>query len=79
MLAQFSIWALDDPHLRDEMETIRKILDARSVKFDMNRMATTIEGSFEEITAAVGACHTKLAEKHQRLLTKVTIDDDRAG
>lgn len=78
MHANFSIWALDDPHLRDEMATIRQILEEKGLQFDMNRMATTIEGSYEQITDVIGACHERLSDTHKRLLMNITIDDDRA-
>ncbi len=78
MLAHFSIWALDDPHLRDEMTTIRKLLDQEGIQFEMNRMSTTIEGSFKEITEIISACHKQLSESHKRLLVNITVDDDRA-
>ncbi|QEG36942.1 thiamine-binding protein [Bythopirellula goksoeyrii] len=78
MLAQFSIWALDDPHLRNEMATIRQLLEDEGFDFDMKRMSTTIEGSFEQITSVIGQCHERLSESHKRLLVNITIDDDRA-
>lgn len=78
MLAHFSFWALDDPHLRDEMATIRQLLEEKGFTFDMNRMSTTIEGSFEQITDVIGQCRERLSETHKRLLINIAIDDDRA-
>lgn len=78
MLADFSIWTLDDPNLRDEMELIREILDDRGVAYTMNKMSTTLEGSLPEISESIEACRQKLAVKHSRLLIQITFDDDRS-
>lgn len=78
MLAQFSIWALDDPHLRSEMATIRGVLAEHGIEFDMGDMATTIRGDWPTINCAIAACHEALRANHSRLLINITIDDDRA-
>lgn len=78
MLGQFSIWALDDPHLKTEMETVCQVLDEMGIRYKMNAMATTIEGERDEIFDAIGVCHDRLAKQHKRLLINLTLDDDRA-
>lgn len=78
MLADFSIWPLDDPQLRDDMQVIRETLDERNVEHTMNKMSTTVEGSLTEISESIEACRQKLAVKHSRLLIQITFDDDRS-
>ncbi len=78
MLADFSIWTLDDPHMQDDMQDIRDTLDERHIGFTMNKMSTTLEGSLAEISESIEACRQKLAIKHKRLLIQITFDDDRS-
>lgn len=77
MLADFSIWTLDDPHLQDDMKIVRETLDERNVEYKMNRMSTTLEGTLPEISTAIEACREKLAVHHKRILVQITFDDDR--
>lgn len=76
MLAQFSIWPLDDPHLADDMEEIAEVLDGLQVHYEIGPLATTIEGDWKAVLGAVQACHTAVRASHRRVLTTVTIDDD---
>lgn len=39
-------------------------------------MGTVIEGEWEEVLTAVKVCQQRIREKHQRVLTSITIDDD---
>lgn len=78
MLVQFSMWTFDDPHLREEMRTIRDALNSRSIEFTMDRVSTTIEGDWPVVIAAIEACHQALRKKHKRVLINITIDDDDA-
>lgn len=78
MLAQFSIWALDDPNLRSEMAAIQKTLGDLGIKYEMGPMNTTLEGDMDEVFVAIKACHKALAGSHSRLLINITMDDDRA-
>lgn len=77
MLAEFSIWTLDDPKMGDDMQVIRETLDQRKVTYTMNRMSTTLEGSLPEISESIEACRQKLSTRHSRLLIQITFDDDR--
>lgn len=77
MLIQFSMWTLDDPKLRNEMATIRSILEADGIEFQMNRVSTTVEGEWNEMMNVIQKCHGKLRENHARVLTNISIDDDQ--
>ncbi len=78
MLFQFSVWPLDDPHLRDEMSLVREVLGECGLEYQMNRMSTNLEGSWDEVMEAIGKCHRKLRESHKRVLIQITVDDDGA-
>ncbi|KAA1261093.1 hypothetical protein LF1_36370 [Rubripirellula obstinata] len=78
MLADFSIWTLDDPAMHDDMQLVRETLDERGLEYTMNRMSTSVEGSLTQISESIEACRQKLAVKHNRLLIQITFDDDRS-
>jgi len=76
MLAQFSIWPLDKPHMSHEVAQIASILEDRNVTYELGPMGTSIEGEWSEVMSAVEACHRAVREQHARVLTSITIDDD---
>lgn len=76
MIAQFSIWPLDNPHLSKDVAAAAEILDQLEVSYEVNAMGTTVEGDWEEVMAAIHACHQALRSCHTRVLTSITIDDD---
>ncbi len=75
---QFSLWPLDDPHLKDEMKEVTDVLDKHGLKYEMNTMSTTLKGDWDEVMACIKECHTVLRERHNRVLCQITIDDDAA-
>jgi uncharacterized protein (TIGR00106 family) len=76
MLAQFSIWSLDQPHLSKDVAQITKILDQKGVNYQVNAMSTTVEGDWHHVMNAINACHNAMREAHARILTTIHIDDD---
>jgi uncharacterized protein (TIGR00106 family) len=76
MLAEFSIWPLDNPHMRDEMAIVTEVLDQRNLRYELGAVGTTIEGEWTDVMGAIQACHGAVRAKHDRVLTTVTIDDD---
>lgn len=75
MLAQFSIWPLDAPHMSRDIARTIEVLEKQGIRHEVNAMDTTVEGEWDEIVAAVRACHDAVRESHQRVLTSITIDD----
>jgi len=76
MLAQFSIWPLDNPHMSPDIARIATVLDRLECTYELGPMNTTIEGTWPEVMNAIQACHEVLRESHNRVLTNITIDDD---
>jgi uncharacterized protein (TIGR00106 family) len=76
MLAQFSIWPLDDPHMSSDLARVAEMLDRMGSKYQLGPMGTTIEGSWPEVMKAIEACHQQVRDSHDRVLTTITIDDD---
>lgn len=76
MLAQFSIWPMDQPHMSKDIADVTQILEQSSVRYEVGPMATTIEGQWQDVMNAIQACHEALRTAHTRILTTITIDDD---
>jgi uncharacterized protein (TIGR00106 family) len=76
MLAQLSVWPLDKPHMSEDVAEVASILDGCDVTYEVGPMGTLIEGDWAEVMSAVEACHRAVREKHARVLTSLTIDDD---
>lgn len=78
MLAQFSIWPLAAATVDvTTAQTISDVLEALDVKYEVGTMGTTIEGDWEQVMAAILACHQAVAVSHARVLTNITLDDQR--
>jgi len=76
MLAQFSIWPLDNPHLSQDVAAVTEVLDQAGVNFQVNAMSTTVEGQWQDVMNAIHACHQAVRAAHTRVLTSINIDDD---
>lgn len=76
MLAQFSIWPLDQLHMSKDIADVTQVLEQSGVRYKVGPMATTVEGQWQDVMAAIQACHETLRAAHQRVLTTITIDDD---
>jgi uncharacterized protein (TIGR00106 family) len=76
MLAQFSIWPLDNPHLSKDIAAITEILGQIGVRYKVNAMSTTVEGEWQNVMDAIHACHEVTRNAHMRVHTSIDIDDD---
>lgn len=76
MLAQFSIWPLDNPHLSKDVAAVTEILDQLGIRYEVNAMSTTVEGEWHDVMEAIHACHQTLRSAHTRVHTSIIIDDD---
>jgi len=76
MLAQLSVWPLDEPHMSRDIADMTQILQKFGVRFRVGPMGTTIEGAWDDVMGAIRACHQSMRDAHKRVLTTITIDDD---
>jgi uncharacterized protein (TIGR00106 family) len=76
MLAQLSIWPIDDPHMSNDIADVVEVLEQSGVHFEVGPMSTTIEGEWHDVMTAIHACHEALRATHKRVLTNIMIDDD---
>ena len=80
MLAEFSIYPLDDAHLSEDIARVVDVLDDSRLNYCLGPMATSIEGEWDDILGAIRRCHEAVADAgHARVVTNIMIDDRRDG
>lgn len=80
MLAEFSIYPLDDGHLSEDLARVVDLLDECGLNYRLGPMGTSIEGEWDEVLSAIHRCHRTVAEAgHSRVVTNIMIDDRRDG
>lgn len=79
MLASFSIVPIGNgEELKADVAAILEIIDASGLAYKLGAMQTTVEGPEDEVLALIMACHRKMRQRANRVLTHITMDD-RAG
>jgi uncharacterized protein (TIGR00106 family) len=79
MLAEFSLFPLDQTHLSGEVAKVVEALEEAGLEYRLGPMGTSIEGDWDELMGAIKACHQAVADHHARVITTITIDDHREG
>jgi uncharacterized protein (TIGR00106 family) len=80
MLAEFSTYPLGETHhLSKDVALMVEVLRATGLHFELGPLSTAIEGDWDEVMHAIRDCHCKMTEKHDRVITRITIDDRRSG
>jgi uncharacterized protein (TIGR00106 family) len=59
-----------------DIAEVTEVLEKSGVRYEVGAMATTVEGSWQDVMTAIQACHETLRAAHKRVLTTITIDDD---
>lgn len=75
MLAQFTIYPMDETHMSRDVAQILEILDAAGVDYRLGPMGTAVEGNWEQVMPAIRRCHEAMRAEHPRVITTITIDD----
>lgn len=80
MLAEFSIYPLGETHhLSKDVALMVEILGETGLHFEVGPLSTAIEGDWDEVLRAIRECHSKMVGKHERVVTRITIDERRSG
>jgi uncharacterized protein (TIGR00106 family) len=79
MLAEFSIFPLDETHLTRDVARVVDALEQTGVEYRLGPMGTSVEGNFDQVMAAIKTCHQAVADGHARVITTITIDDRKQG
>jgi uncharacterized protein (TIGR00106 family) len=80
MLAEFSIYPVGGSGLLSkDIAYILETLGETGLHFELGPLSTAIEGEWDAVLEAIRACHRKMVETHDRVVTMITIDDCRSG
>jgi uncharacterized protein (TIGR00106 family) len=76
MLAEFSVVPLGKGEsVSQYVAECMKIVDGSGIKYRINPMGTVLEGEYDQVMEVVKACHMRVMELSQRVITSVKIDD----
>ena len=75
MIAEFSINPTDSVHISRDLARLVEIFEGSGLAYRLGPMGTCVEGSWSEVMDVVHRCHQAMAERHERVLTTVVIDD----
>jgi uncharacterized protein (TIGR00106 family) len=80
MLAEFSIYPVGGTrHLSKDIAYLLETLGETGLQFELGPLSTAIEGDWDKALDAIHACHGKMVEMHNRVVTMITIDECRSG
>ena len=77
MLAEISLFSLDQTYLRGEVAKVVQALEKAGLEYRVESRGISIEGDWDEVMAAIKACHQAVAEDHNQVIMTITIDDCR--
>jgi len=75
MLADFSIYPLQTEHMSKDVARVIETLESTGLNYHLGPMSTAVEGTWEQVLAAVQRCHQAVAQNHDRVITTIVIDD----
>jgi uncharacterized protein (TIGR00106 family) len=75
MLAEFSINPLEAVHMSKDMAKVVEALEQTGLAYRLGPMGTCVEGTWDEIMAAIRRCHEAVGRGHERVITTIIIDD----
>jgi len=75
MLAEFSIHPMQTEHMSKAVAQVIEILEGTGLNYHLGPMSTAVEGSWEQVLAAIQGCHQAVAKDHSRIITTIVIDD----
>ena len=80
MLAEFSIYPLGGTrHLSKDIAHVVQALADTGLHFELGPLSTAVEGDWDAVMHAIHACHLRMVEAHDRVITTVTIDECKSG
>jgi uncharacterized protein (TIGR00106 family) len=80
MLAEFSIYPVGGTrHLSKDIAYLLETLGETGLHFELGPLSTAVEGDWDKVLEAIHACHRKMVEMHDRVVTMITIDECLSG
>jgi uncharacterized protein (TIGR00106 family) len=75
MLAEFSICPVGRVSMSGEIAKVVDVLENSGVKYSVGPLGTCLEGTLDDILAAIRRCHESMAHEHERIITHIKLDD----
>lgn len=76
MMVELSIVPVGrDAHLGAAVAAAVKIVHESGLEYRLTPMGTVLIGEWEPVMAVVRKCHTAVRQQHERVLTRIKIDD----
>jgi uncharacterized protein (TIGR00106 family) len=75
MLVQFSIYPIQTEHMSKDVARVIETLESTGLEYSLGPMSTAVEGSWDDVLAAIRRCHEAVAKDHGRVITTIVIDD----
>ena len=76
MIAEFSVFPVGKgAHLSRFVASLYPLIEQSGLDYELTAMGTIVEGDGHRIFQLVEACHEKMAEDSERVITSLKIDD----
>ncbi|MDD1770004.1 MAG: MTH1187 family thiamine-binding protein [Methanomassiliicoccales archaeon] len=80
MIAQFKVVPVGSGEsLSKYVAECVKIVDRSGLKYELTSMSTIVEGELDEVLEVVKACHVRVREMSDRVVTNIEIDDRKGA
>ena len=78
MVVNFTIVPMGkESSLSSQVAEVLKIVSDSEIDYKLHSMGTILEGDWDEIMRLIKRCHKKILKDSDRVLTTITIDDDK--
>jgi uncharacterized protein (TIGR00106 family) len=75
MLAEFSVMPLGKLNLSKDIARIVEVLEGCGIKYTVGPLGTCLEGTMDDIFAAIRKCHEAIARDNARVVTHIKLYD----
>jgi uncharacterized protein (TIGR00106 family) len=76
MLAEFSVVPLGKgDSVSQYVAECLKIVESSGLDYRLNPMGTVLEGDYDRVMSVIKACHMRVMEMTERVITSIKIDD----
>jgi uncharacterized protein (TIGR00106 family) len=76
MLAEFSVVPLGKGEsVSQYVAECIKIVESSGIEYRINPMGTVLEGEYDQVMPIIRACHMRVMELSDRVITSIKIDD----
>jgi uncharacterized protein (TIGR00106 family) len=80
MIAQFKVVPIGSGEsLSKYVAECVKIVDRSGLRYELTPMSTIVEGGLDEVLDVVKACHIRVREMTDRVVTSIEIDDRKGA